>query len=100
MCFIVVFGSTVIFVGVSLMYLVISCCIYIFTVIVHLNNTKFYYKNTCHLWFDSVTNVIIFDIALIVFKLQTVGVCKERSWWAHLPIKRLPETCLQYCGFV
>ena len=38
-CFIVLFGSTVIFVGVLLMYIVISCCIYIFTVIVHLNNT-------------------------------------------------------------
>ena len=47
-----------------------------------------------HLWFDSVTNVIIFDIALKVFKLQTVGVCQERSWWAHLPIRRLPDTCL------
>ena len=35
----VLFGSTVIFVGVLLMYIVISCCIYIFTVIVHLNNT-------------------------------------------------------------
>ena len=36
-CFIVLFGSTVIFVGVLLMYIVILCCIYIFTVIV--NNT-------------------------------------------------------------